>query len=425
MDNICNPEDLWLPLMTAALTGAGLTLTGGKFFTDILVDDMQHAFGKKALAKDIINIIEDLKNWFSTFFLLIVITFLFSDVAIILYLVINRSEGVYLSYVTFFGAVVSIIFMLHVFLSFLRDIKMPDTIQKMKAKEFNPKVNNIIHKVGHPQKGSPIFLTSNSASDYHRLEPDLGSNDINSYIVPIDTKGYRLNDAIAYSEFTPDTIKMTLESYCKTDPQFARSLNYYPSIVLPYETANIEGFLEKLENVLENKFNIVVGPNLDSDEIDSIVKWYNESWPDDQRIRRVGNPSFNSPIFLTSSSPAEYSKTMNILLQENISSYVIVLDTKKTSIITAVDNGINMPLLIRNLINELILEDKNFAERMRKNPSIVIPHDMLDFIEVISNQFNGTIDIVSGPDESHPNDITEWINELCNKKYIDNLGKYF
>lgn len=404
-------NELLDPLITAAVAGGGLTLAGAKIYIGLVVDELEIIFGINAREnRDVINLINSYKYWLSMYLLSIVIIFLFSEATIPLY-VIGVLGSILIPYIFFNTAILFLLYILLSIMQFLRNTREPDVIAKMKLKKYNPKIDLKIHKVGVPKKGCPIFLISNSASDYYRLELDLGSNNINSYIIPIDTNGYRLNELAAAEMFTPEAINRSLISYEKMDLQFAEALNYYPSLVLPKDILKLKSFEYELNNYLKNKFKIVICPSLNSDEI-SIEKWYQENWPKDQRIRRIGNPTINSPIFLTSSSSIEYDRIREVLSSIELSSYIIILDTQNALISEAAARGNIIPLLVRNTINELILSYGDFAKRMRNNPSLIIPYNARDLREEIAANFNYTIDVVMGPEDFNRGTLINLINSI-------------
>jgi len=123
-----------------------------------------------------------------------------------------------------------------------------------------------IKEIGSPDASSPVFVTTNFALTYYTVESDLASNNIDCYIVVVDTEGLGVEAAVAGGQLTSEMIKDTLEKNHfdvkeKTD---------HGALVLPGLAARLQGELEDI-----TQLKVLVGPQ-DSGRIPG---WMEKSWP--------------------------------------------------------------------------------------------------------------------------------------------------
>jgi acetyl-CoA decarbonylase/synthase complex subunit gamma len=124
-----------------------------------------------------------------------------------------------------------------------------------------------IYKVGNPTAESPVFVTTNFALTYYTVESDVASNNIDSYIISINTDGIGVQASVAGGQLNPTKIK---DAFAETD--FKLENQKYPSMVLPGMAAKFSG---ELEDIFGGKVKILVGP----EDSGRIVEWMKSFWP--------------------------------------------------------------------------------------------------------------------------------------------------
>ncbi|MHC1566273.1 MAG: acetyl-CoA decarbonylase/synthase complex subunit gamma [Candidatus Syntropharchaeia archaeon] len=123
-----------------------------------------------------------------------------------------------------------------------------------------------IRVIGSPTEESPVFVTTNFALTYYTVESDISSNNIDSYIVVVNTEGIGVEAAVAGGQFTAAKVKEALES---ADTKLEEKVKH-KTLVIPGLAARLSGELED-----ETGWNILVGPT-DSGRIPG---WMKKNWP--------------------------------------------------------------------------------------------------------------------------------------------------
>ncbi|MGB9902278.1 acetyl-CoA decarbonylase/synthase complex subunit gamma [Methanothrix sp.] len=124
-----------------------------------------------------------------------------------------------------------------------------------------------IYKVGNPTEESPVFVTTNFALTYYTVESDVASNNIDAYIMSINTDGIGVQASVAGGQLNPQKI---VDAFKEAD--FDLTKMKYPSIVLPGMAAKFSG---ELEDLFGGKVKILVGP----EDSGRIVEWMKSYWP--------------------------------------------------------------------------------------------------------------------------------------------------
>jgi len=124
-----------------------------------------------------------------------------------------------------------------------------------------------LYKVGKPGPESPVFVTTNFALTYYTVESDIASNDINSYILCINTDGIGVQASVAGGQLTPTKIKDAMG-----ETGFDLKGQKYAGLVLPGMAAKFSG---ELEDLFAGQAKILVGPE-DSGRISG---WMKDFWP--------------------------------------------------------------------------------------------------------------------------------------------------
>ncbi|MHC1565665.1 MAG: acetyl-CoA decarbonylase/synthase complex subunit gamma, partial [Candidatus Syntropharchaeales archaeon] len=118
----------------------------------------------------------------------------------------------------------------------------------------------------NPTADSPVFMTTNFALTYYTVESDVASNNIDCYILVVDTEGIGVEAALAGGQLTSAKVKDTME---KADINLEETVTH-KTLIIPGLTARISG---ELEDTLG--WNILVGPG-DSGRIPGFLE---EKWP--------------------------------------------------------------------------------------------------------------------------------------------------
>ena len=123
-----------------------------------------------------------------------------------------------------------------------------------------------VNVIGNPTADSPVFMTTNFALTYYTVESDVASNNIDCYILVVDTEGIGVEAALAGGQLTSAKVKDTME---KADINLEETVTH-KTLIIPGLTARISG---ELEDTLG--WNILVGPG-DSGRIPGFLE---EKWP--------------------------------------------------------------------------------------------------------------------------------------------------
>jgi acetyl-CoA decarbonylase/synthase complex subunit gamma len=99
------------------------------------------------------------------------------------------------------------------------------------------------------------------------VESDVASNNIDAYIMSINTDGIGVQASVAGGQLNPQKI---VEAFKEADFDFTKMK--YPSIVLPGMAAKFSG---ELEDLFGGKVKILVGP----EDSGRIVEWMKSYWP--------------------------------------------------------------------------------------------------------------------------------------------------
>ncbi|MCK5661753.1 MAG: acetyl-CoA synthase subunit gamma, partial [Methanosarcinales archaeon] len=145
----------------------------------------------------------------------------------------------------------------------LPEVHIRDTIYTDPRKPVQ--VDAGVNEVGSPTKDSPLIVTANFALTYYTVESDLSSNDIDCYLVAVDTDGIGVEAAVAGGQLTAAVIKKTMD-----DAGFDISeKTNHNTVIIPGLAARLQGDVED-----ELKVKVLVGPQ-DSGQI---PKWMVKAW---------------------------------------------------------------------------------------------------------------------------------------------------
>jgi len=124
-----------------------------------------------------------------------------------------------------------------------------------------------LYKVGTPGPESPVFVTTNFALTYYTVESDIASNDIDAYILSINTDGIGVQASVAGGQLTPTKIKDAMG-----ETGFDWKGQKYAGLVLPGMAARFSG---ELEDLFVGQTKILVGP----EDSGRIPGWMKDFWP--------------------------------------------------------------------------------------------------------------------------------------------------
>jgi len=123
------------------------------------------------------------------------------------------------------------------------------------------------HVVGKPTDESPIFITTNFALTYYTVESDLGSNDIDAYLVAVNTDGIGVQASVAGGQITPGKIKETLDEEGLNPAE-----RTHKAIILPGMCARFTGEIDEL---YKYEVTAMAGP----EDSGRIPGWMEKNWP--------------------------------------------------------------------------------------------------------------------------------------------------
>ena len=121
-----------------------------------------------------------------------------------------------------------------------------------------------LREIGNPVGGSPLFITTNFALTYYTVESDLTSNNIDSYLMVVDTDGIGVESAVAGGQLNAETMKDALESFNVEEKV------KHKTMVIPGLSARLSGETEDVTG-----WTVLVGPR-DSGRIPG---WLDKNWP--------------------------------------------------------------------------------------------------------------------------------------------------
>ena len=146
----------------------------------------------------------------------------------------------------------------------LPEMHIRDTIYTDPRKPVT--VDPAVNEVGSPTADSPLIVTTNFALTYYTVESDLSSNDIDCYIMAVDTDGIGVEAAVAGGQLTAAKIKKGLD-----DAGFdLKDKTSHNTLILPGLAARLQGDVED-----EVGANVKIGPP-DSGRIPG---WMETNWP--------------------------------------------------------------------------------------------------------------------------------------------------
>ncbi|AKB49825.1 5-tetrahydromethanopterin:corrinoid iron-sulfur protein methyltransferase [Methanosarcina barkeri str. Wiesmoor] len=127
-------------------------------------------------------------------------------------------------------------------------------------------VDSKMYKVGNPTADSPVLFTTNFALTYYTVESDLSSNDIDCYLLAVDTDGIGVEASVAGGQLTADKVK---DAFDKSGFDLKKDVTHN-SVIIP-------GLAARLQGDLEDKLgaNILVGP-MDSGRLPGFME---KNWP--------------------------------------------------------------------------------------------------------------------------------------------------
>jgi acetyl-CoA decarbonylase/synthase, CODH/ACS complex subunit gamma len=117
---------------------------------------------------------------------------------------------------------------------------------------------------GHPDKNSPVLITTNYALTFFTVESDIKSAGFDCYLVVVDTGGLSVESAVAGRYFSADSIVSALKE------MEVENLVSHKTLIIPGLSARLSGETEDASG-----WKILVGPK-DSSGLPQYLK---ERWP--------------------------------------------------------------------------------------------------------------------------------------------------
>ena len=124
-----------------------------------------------------------------------------------------------------------------------------------------------IRTFGHPDKNSPVLITTNYALTFFTVESDIKTAGLDCYLIVADTGGLSVESAVAGRYFSADSIVTALK-----DMQ-AENLVSHKTLIIPGLAARLSGETEEASG-----WKILVGPKDSS----GLPQYLRQRWPPHQ-----------------------------------------------------------------------------------------------------------------------------------------------
>lgn len=118
-----------------------------------------------------------------------------------------------------------------------------------------------LYTIGEPSENSPVLLTTNYALTFHILRSDLKNQNVNCYLLVVDTGGLSVACSIAGNKLKPDSVKQMVEETGLEAKVGHRML------VIPGRAAKLAGEIEDI-----TRWRVLIGPFNSKDIADFLRK---------------------------------------------------------------------------------------------------------------------------------------------------------
>jgi len=123
------------------------------------------------------------------------------------------------------------------------DVRLPE------SDPMQEKVEERLFEYGSPDADSPVILTSNSKLTHQILKLIFDAAKVRAFVVPVDTNGYTLDNAVAAGAFSPMAVMKAL-----TDSGIAGKVSGRRAII-PGLAVGLKGTIERI-----TRWSLEVGP---------------------------------------------------------------------------------------------------------------------------------------------------------------------
>lgn len=121
-----------------------------------------------------------------------------------------------------------------------------------------------IRTFGHPDRSSPVLITTNYALTFFTVESDIKAAGLDCYLIVVDTGGLSVESAVAGRYFSTDSIVTALKDYA------VENLVDHRTLIIPGLAARLSGETEEATG-----WRILVGPKDSS----GLPQFLRERWP--------------------------------------------------------------------------------------------------------------------------------------------------
>ncbi|QLH74599.1 MAG: hypothetical protein HPY73_03465 [Methanomassiliicoccales archaeon] len=134
-------------------------------------------------------------------------------------------------------------------MAFAMDAVLSIDIHLPESDPMQRKVPEVLFEYNSPDVGSPVLLTSNSVITHQILKLVLDTAKVKAFVIPVDTNGYTLDNAVITGNFTPMGVLKAL-----TDSNIAAKTGA--------KRAVLPGLAKDLKNNIERatRWSMEVGP---------------------------------------------------------------------------------------------------------------------------------------------------------------------
>lgn len=126
-----------------------------------------------------------------------------------------------------------------------------------------PQVEAKLYEIGSPNENSPVLVTTNFSLTYFTVEGDLRKNNIDAYLIVIETKGFAVDTALATGDLNASKIKEAIKKY-----KIEEKVNH-KKMILPMFATQIRGQVED-----DVGWEVLIGPRDSS----GIFEFLKEHW---------------------------------------------------------------------------------------------------------------------------------------------------
>jgi acetyl-CoA decarbonylase/synthase complex subunit gamma len=122
------------------------------------------------------------------------------------------------------------------------------------------KIKPGLYRIGTPNEKSPVFVTVNYLLTYNIVKNDMEKDNINAYLLVVDSDGYAVDSGIAAGTFTAEKIAAAIKN------EKLENFVSHRNLIIPQLASKLSGAIEEATN-----WRVIIGTR-DSSQIGSFLK---------------------------------------------------------------------------------------------------------------------------------------------------------